>query len=92
MARTLQEVQQELANLAYKLGIVQYQFDRELPREIEKLMNQMHDLDREGQKLKQKEADAQQEAVEKLKAQGDVVGISTAPTEVVSTPEETTLA
>lgn len=64
--RTLETVHIELSEAAQKIGLLQYQLDREIPRELEKLMNVMHDLEKEGRNL----VKAHQEHEAKMKANG----------------------
>lgn len=52
----------EICETAQKIGLLQYQLDKEIPEELEKLMIKMHNLDREGKKML-KEQDALQAAL-----------------------------
>lgn len=65
--RTVEDVLHDVGQVSSKLGILQFQLERELPNEIEKLLNQMHDLNKEGQKLHKIEADRQQTAIDEAK-------------------------
>lgn len=60
--RTLQTVQMEIAELTQRLGILHYQSEREVPREMEKIHNQLFDLDKEGMKLFKEQKELQTEA------------------------------
>lgn len=66
--RTLQDVQTDIAQIAQKVGVLVYQMERELPREIEKHYNQLFDLDGEGQKLFKAQQQEQFEKQEAAKA------------------------
>jgi len=67
--RTLQTVSSELAELFGEIGFLQWQVQEEMPHQIEKRMNQVHDLQKEQAKLTRQAEDAQQMQVDALKAQ-----------------------
>lgn len=70
--RSVELITQEVCEVAGKIGFLQYQLEREMPREIEKYMNRMHDLDREGQKAREIQAQAQQAAIDEAKTNASV--------------------
>lgn len=69
LPRTLQTVGAELAEIFGEVGYLQWQMQEEIPHQIEKRMNQIHDLTKEQAKLTRQAEDAQQMQVDALKAQ-----------------------
>lgn len=70
-ARTLQVVQIEIQTAFQEIGFLQFQLEDEIPSEIQKRMNSVHDLQKEARKLKEIEDYEHQKAVDALKAQGN---------------------
>lgn len=48
--RAVEQIYAEVNEVAGKIGFLQFQLEREIPREIEKYHNQMHDLQNEAKK------------------------------------------
>lgn len=49
--RTTRDVHMEMCEAAQKIGLLQYQMDMEIPKELNKLMNLMNNLQIEGDKI-----------------------------------------
>lgn len=81
--RTLQTVSSELAELFGEIGFLQWQVQEEMPHQIEKRMNQVHDLQKEQAKLQRQADDAHQMKVDALKAQ---MNGKSAPTDITPMP------
>lgn len=63
--RTVDDFHIEFSETAQKLGLLEYQLQKEIPEEIEKLHIKMHNLAREGLKYRDAEEAAMRMAREK---------------------------
>jgi hypothetical protein len=68
--RTLKDVEMEMAMTCQEIGFLEYQLQRDIPNQITKKMNHLHDIHIESIKLRENQEAAHQEAVEALKAGG----------------------
>lgn len=84
-SRTLNDVGTDVSRIAQEIGVMHYQLEREIPREIEKRFNQLQDLNQEGTKLQKLAQDAQQAAMEASKEDSNVVDLKPeSPSEAVA--------
>lgn len=71
--RSARDVQIEMCEAAQKIGLLQYQLDMEIPKEINKLMCKMNNLQIEGDKILQ----AEEKAREIAKGNGTTIDLPT---------------
>lgn len=86
--RSMQLVQIEMQQTSAEIGFLHFQVEEAMPRQIQKLFNQLTSLQKELDKF-MREADEQQAMVEKMKAQGKVHLTSLPPDTVAPTTEVT---
>lgn len=78
--RTIQDIQVELSQACQELGFLQFQYEHELPTQIQKRINEIMSVKKELDKYQELEqnaqAKAQQDAIDKMK---ETSGLTTVP-------------